>query len=93
MSFSSLDLPKYLLKALENVNYAQPYPIQEQAIPAILERKDILGIAQTGSGKNSELRTPDFGEFGNKLTSIRQARERFGARSYAGIGDSSRGCI
>ncbi len=58
MSFSSLDLPKYLLKALENVNYAQPYPIQEQAIPAILERKDILGIAQTGSGKTASYVLP-----------------------------------
>lgn len=58
MSFSSLELPKYLLKALEREKYVQPYPIQEQAIPAILDRKDILGIAQTGSGKTASYVLP-----------------------------------
>ena len=58
MSFSSLGLPKYLLKALEHENYAKPYPIQEKAIPAILDKKDILGIAQTGSGKTASYVLP-----------------------------------
>ncbi len=51
MSFSSLGLSPSLLKKLETQKYAKPYPIQEKAIPAILNKKDVLGISQTGSGK------------------------------------------
>jgi ATP-dependent RNA helicase RhlE len=53
MSFSSMGLSQALLDAISGQNYAQPYPIQLQAIPAILNGKDILGIAQTGSGKTA----------------------------------------
>src|SRR5665647_2791820 len=53
MSFSALGLPLSLLKALENQNYLQPYPIQQEAIPAILKKRDVLGIAKTGSGKTA----------------------------------------
>lgn len=58
MSFSSLGLSAALLKALENKFYTQPYPIQQIAIPAILEGKDLLGIAQTGSGKTAAFVLP-----------------------------------
>ncbi len=58
MSFSTLGLPTPLLRALEDQNYTKPYPIQEKAIPAILERKDVLGIAQTGSGKTASYVLP-----------------------------------
>ncbi|PSR12356.1 MAG: RNA helicase [Bacteroidetes bacterium] len=58
MPFSSLGLPNYLLGALADQNYAQPYPIQALAIPAILAKKDILGIAQTGSGKTASYVLP-----------------------------------
>lgn len=51
MPFSPLGLSALLVKALSDQQYAQPYPIQEQAIPAIIDGKDVLGIAQTGSGK------------------------------------------
>ena len=51
MSFISLGLSQSLLTALERENITTPYPIQTQAIPAILENRDILGIAKTGSGK------------------------------------------
>jgi len=53
MSFSALGLPSSLLKALENLNYSQPYPIQKEVIPAILKKRDVLGIAKTGSGKTA----------------------------------------
>lgn len=51
MPFAPLGLSSLLIKSLSDQQYAQPYPIQEQAIPVILEGKDVLGIAQTGSGK------------------------------------------
>ena len=53
MSFTSLGLSHSLLKALAGQNYIQPYPIQQEAIPAILAGKDVLGIAPTGSGKTA----------------------------------------
>ena len=51
MPFSSLGLSPALLKKVAEQKYTQPYPIQLEAIPAILKHKDILGIAKTGSGK------------------------------------------
>lgn len=53
MPFSSFGLSPALLNVLSEQNYRQPYPVQLEAIPAILEMKDILGIAQTGSGKTA----------------------------------------
>lgn len=53
MSFNSLGLSPALLKAIAKQNYTEPYPIQKEAIPAILDQKDVLGIAQTGSGKTA----------------------------------------
>ena len=58
MSFSSLGLAPSLLKGLSELKYTKPYPIQKQAIPAILQKKDILGIAQTGSGKTASYVLP-----------------------------------
>ncbi|MDI1355850.1 MAG: DEAD/DEAH box helicase [bacterium] len=58
MPFSSLGLSPSLLLALESAKYKQPYPIQTEAIPAILARKDVLGIAQTGSGKTASYVLP-----------------------------------
>lgn len=58
MPFSSLGLSPSLIKVLEAQNYTKPYPIQEEAIPAILNRKDVLGIAQTGSGKTASYVLP-----------------------------------
>jgi ATP-dependent RNA helicase RhlE len=51
MPFSSLGLSPALLKKIAEKKYTQPYPIQLEAIPAILKRRDIMGIARTGSGK------------------------------------------
>ena len=52
-SFSELGLSDKVLKAVEAAGYTQPTPIQEQAIPHALEGKDVLGIAQTGTGKTA----------------------------------------
>ena len=53
MPFTSLGLSPSLLIALSDQKYQAPFPIQSQAIPAILNRKDVLGIAPTGSGKTA----------------------------------------
>ncbi len=58
MPFSKLGLAKELQETLAKQNYSNPFPIQKEAIPAILEGKDILGIAQTGSGKTASFVLP-----------------------------------
>ncbi|MDB9701546.1 DEAD/DEAH box helicase [Salibacteraceae bacterium] len=58
MSFSSLRLSKHLQKTLAENQYLKPYPIQEQAIPIIRDGKDLLAIAQTGSGKTAAFVLP-----------------------------------
>jgi len=58
MSFKSLGLIEALLKAVSKKGYTDPSPIQLQAIPAILERKDVLASAQTGTGKTAGFTLP-----------------------------------
>lgn len=58
MSFENLNLIKPLQTALVNEGYTTPTPIQLQAIPVILERKDLLGCAQTGTGKTAAFAIP-----------------------------------
>ncbi|AXT20845.1 DEAD/DEAH box helicase [Flavobacteriaceae bacterium AU392] len=58
MSFNSLGLSNTLLKAISKQGYTKPSPIQEKAIPLILEGKDILASAQTGTGKTAGFTLP-----------------------------------
>ena len=58
MPFSSLGLSPSLLKALAKKEYTKPYPIQKEAIPVILQGRDLLGIAKTGSGKTASYVLP-----------------------------------
>jgi ATP-dependent RNA helicase RhlE len=58
MKFQELPLLKSLLDAVEQEGYEQPTPIQEQAIPPILEGRDVLGCAQTGTGKTAAFALP-----------------------------------
>lgn len=53
MSFASLGLSENLLETLNKLNYTNPYPIQQEAIPVILQNLDMLGVAKTGSGKTA----------------------------------------
>lgn len=53
MSFTSLGLSPAFLKVLEAEGFSEPTPIQKQAIPAVLGKRDVLGIAKTGSGKTA----------------------------------------
>ncbi len=58
MPFTTLGLNRDLLYALDKQFYTQPFPIQEKAIPSILKGNDVLGIAQTGSGKTASYVLP-----------------------------------
>ena len=66
MSFSALGLTGPLLTTIDKSDYSTPYPIQEAAIPAILAGKDVLGIAQTGSGKTASFVLPILQQFQKK---------------------------
>jgi len=57
-AFSTLGLSEPLLRVLEIENYTQPTPIQAQTIPLILSGRDVLGIAQTGTGKTAAFGLP-----------------------------------
>lgn len=58
MLFNEMPLIEPLLKALETEGYVHPTPIQEQSIPVILEHRDLLGCAQTGTGKTAAFALP-----------------------------------
>ena len=58
MSFESLELIEPIKRALKTEGYEIPTPIQKQAIPIILQRKDLLGCAQTGTGKTAAFAIP-----------------------------------
>ena len=58
MSFEKLNLIEPVLRALKAEGYIQPTPIQEQAIPILLQRRDLLGCAQTGTGKTAAFAIP-----------------------------------
>ncbi|MBK8086508.1 MAG: DEAD/DEAH box helicase [Chitinophagaceae bacterium] len=58
MSFNNLQLVEPVLQALSKEGYTTPTPIQEQAIPAILQKRDLLGCAQTGTGKTAAFTIP-----------------------------------
>ena len=69
MSFSHLGLSDKVLGAINAAGYTTPTPIQDQAIPHVLARKDVLGIAQTGTGKTAAFVLP-------MLTMLEQGRAR-----------------
>ena len=58
MSFSHLGLSDKVLAAVAATGYTTPTPIQDQAIPHVLSRRDVLGIAQTGTGKTAAFVLP-----------------------------------
>ena len=72
MSFTQLGLSENLLSALEKQNFETPYLIQQIAIPEILNGKDVLGIAPTGSGKTAAYILPIL----QKLQTLKKAKNR-----------------
>lgn len=57
-AFAALGLPEYVLKAIADAGYETPTPIQQEAIPVLLEGRDIIGGAQTGTGKTAAFALP-----------------------------------
>ncbi len=66
MSFADLGLEPGLLKAVNDLGYTQPTPIQEQAIPFALAGRDLLGCAQTGTGKTAAFILPALQTMGRR---------------------------
>src|SRR5579864_7355206 len=58
MDFSELDLSPEVLQAVSDAGYTSPTPIQEQAIPHVQRGRDVLGCAQTGTGKTASFVLP-----------------------------------
>jgi len=58
MTFSELGLSESVLNAVEDAGYKEPTPIQAQAIPHVLRGVDVLGCAQTGTGKTAGFTLP-----------------------------------
>src|SRR5258708_9249833 len=69
MTFANLGLSEKVLSAVEAAGYTEPTPIQSQAIPLALQGRDILGIAQTGTGKTAAFTLP-------MLSRLEQGRAR-----------------
>ncbi|HEY2257095.1 MAG TPA: DEAD/DEAH box helicase [Variovorax sp.] len=74
MNFDELKLAPAILKAVHEHGYETPTPIQAQAIPAVLDGHDLLGGAQTGTGKTAAFTLPML----HKLTMSRSATNKFG---------------
>ena len=66
MSFAHLGLAEPLVRALEAKGYTKPTPIQQQSIPTLLEGRDLLGIAQTGTGKTAAFVLPSIQRLTNE---------------------------
>ncbi|HEV7836853.1 MAG TPA: DEAD/DEAH box helicase, partial [Gemmatimonadaceae bacterium] len=58
VSFAELDLAPQLLQAVRDAGYTHPTPIQQQAIPLAMEGRDLIGLAQTGTGKTAGFTLP-----------------------------------
>ena len=71
--FTELGLAEPILRALGAKGYADPTPIQRQAIPALLEGRDLLGIAQTGTGKTAAFSLPSLHRLANDLKPTKPA--------------------
>ena len=74
MSFSDLGLSDELLKAIDELGYTTPTPIQEQSIPYVLMGRDILGSAQTGTGKTASFTLPMIDILANGRAKARMPR-------------------
>lgn len=75
MTFNDLGIIDPILKALSSEGYTQPTPIQEQAIPILLKGKDLLGCAQTGTGKTAAFAVPILQHLYNDIRPVNSSRQ------------------
>ena len=75
MTFKDLGIIEPILKALEAEGYTHPTPIQEQSIPILLNRKDLLGCAQTGTGKTAAFSIPIIQHIHNSKIDVKGKRK------------------
>ena len=78
MNFDELGLSKTLVSRLESLGLTKPTPIQEKAIPHAMNERDVLGIAQTGTGKTAAFSIP-------LIVALSKQNERAGARGVRGL--------
>ncbi len=76
MTFKDLNLSSELMRALDDAGYTSPTPIQEQAIPIALKNKDVLGCAQTGTGKTAAFTIPMLELIGKQKAEDRKRKVR-----------------
>jgi superfamily II DNA/RNA helicase len=74
MTFADLGLSDQLLSAVEEAGYSEPTPIQSQAIPSVLMNRDLIGIAQTGTGKTAAFVLPMIDILGEGRSRARMPR-------------------
>jgi ATP-dependent RNA helicase RhlE len=71
MTFKSLNIIEPILQAIDKAGYTQPTKIQEESIPPLLEGRDLLGCAQTGTGKTAAFAVPILQSIYNKPSTIK----------------------
>lgn len=76
VDFADLDLDEELLRGVKDAGYVEPTPIQAEAIPIILKGKDVLGCAQTGTGKTAAFALPTLQHLGNDNRHESQRKRR-----------------
>ena len=91
MEFKDLKIIPSILKALENENYMAPTPIQEKAIMPILDGRDLLGSAQTGTGKTAAFAVPTLQRLLD-TQKTRRASPRASQNPLIGIDTHKRAC-
>ena len=76
MRFDELDLEDEILDGLEDMNFHEMTPVQEHTIPVILEGRDIIGCAQTGTGKTAAYTLPLLNKLRASATMVSASRLR-----------------
>ncbi|CDN32481.1 ATP-dependent RNA helicase RhlE [Mucinivorans hirudinis] len=79
MTFKELNISEPVMRALEEKNYDTPTPIQQQAIPVALQGRDMLGIAQTGTGKTAAFAIPIIEHLASNLSQNRKDKRHIRA--------------
>ncbi len=92
MLFEDLSLSKSIQKAVYEQGYINPTPIQEQSIPLVLAGKDLIGCAQTGTGKTAAFAIPIIHQLHRIVGSSKKAKANscFSSNTYKRISSSNR---